>query len=76
MDEKYPIRGKIVRLDNNTAWLNIGANVGVVKGQTYKDINEGTILEVVTVASEESTARVAKDLILPEVGQMVEILYQ
>ena len=50
LDEKYPIRGKIVRMDNNTAWMNIGANVGVVEGQTYKAVNQETVLEVVAVA--------------------------
>lgn len=76
LDEKYPIRGKIVRLDNNTAWMNIGANVGVVEGQTYKAINQETVLEVVAVAAEESAARVTKDEKLPEAGESVEILYQ
>ena len=76
LDEKYPIRGKIVRMDGNTAWMNIGTNVGVVEGQTYKAVNQETVLEVVAVASEESAARVAENANLPETGQSVEILYQ
>ena len=73
LDEKYPIRGKIVRLDGNTAWMNIGANVGVVEGQTYKAVNQGAILEVVAVAAEESAARAVEDGKLPEAGQSIEI---
>ncbi|MBW2677065.1 MAG: CHAT domain-containing protein [Deltaproteobacteria bacterium] len=76
LDEKYPIRGKIVKLDGDTAWMNIGANVGVVEGQTYKAVNQETVLEVVAVASEESAARIPENATLPEAGQAVEILYQ
>ena len=76
LDEKYPIRGKIVSLDGDTAWINIGTNVGVVEGQTYKAVNQETILVVVAVAAEESAVRVAQDTKLPDAGQFVEILYR
>ena len=63
-------------MDGNTAWMNIGANVGVVEGQTYKVVNQETALEVVAVASEESTVRIAENAMLPKEGQSVEVLYQ
>jgi hypothetical protein len=74
LNEKYPIRGKVVRMDGNTAWMNIGTNVGVVEGQTYKAVNQETVLEVIAVAAEESAARVAENATIPETGQAVEIL--
>ena len=61
-------------MDGNTAWMNIGTNVGVVEGQTYKAVNQETVLEVVAVASEESAARVAEEAKLPDAGQPVEFL--
>jgi len=72
--EKYPIRGKIVRMDGDTAWMNIGANVGVVEGQTYKAVNQETVLEVIAVASEESAGRINENSTLPKAGQLVEVL--
>jgi hypothetical protein len=56
--------------------MNIGASVGVVEGQTYKAVNQETVLEVVAVAPEESAARIAENATLPKAGQSVEILYQ
>jgi class 3 adenylate cyclase/CHAT domain-containing protein len=76
LDENYPIRGKIVRLDGNTAWINIGANLGVVEGQTYQAVNQETVLEIIAVTSEESAARIVENVDLPMAGQSVEILYQ
>jgi len=76
LNEKYPIRGKIVRIDGNTAWMNIGTNVGVVEGQTYKTVKKGTIIEVVVAATEESTVRITENSKLPKAGQSVEIFLQ
>ena len=76
LEGTYPLRGKIIRIDGNTAWLNIGANVGVFEGQTYKAVNQDIVLEIMTVAAEESAARITEDAKVPEAGQSVEILYQ
>jgi class 3 adenylate cyclase/tetratricopeptide (TPR) repeat protein len=56
----YPLRGKISEVKDNEIKLNIGQKVGVKVGQQFKVTDTDWILEIVSVQSEVSTAKVKK----------------
>ncbi|MCG6908552.1 MAG: CHAT domain-containing protein [Deltaproteobacteria bacterium] len=76
LDENYPLRGKIDRLEGDTVWLNIGANVGVVEGQRYKAVNRDTVIEVIAIAPEECAAHVVEGASSVDAGLPFEITKQ
>lgn len=72
--EKYPVRGKVKKIEGDNIILNIGQQAGVEIGQQFKDINEEFVLEVVAVQSDESIAKIITDGKRLTEGKRIEAL--
>ena len=72
LKKEYPLRGKIIEVKSDSARLNIGYRLGVKNGQIFKVIDKKITLKVVSVASEESTVEIEKEVIV-NVGWLVEL---
>ncbi len=70
----YPLRGKISDVKGDEIRLNIGKNVGVKVGQQFKVKDTDCTLEIVSVQSEASTAKVKKGKEGIQTGLRVEAL--
>lgn len=65
LGQKYPLRGRIVRIDDGNIYLNVGANIGLEEGQSFsilknadeaefdfrKEVGDGIIIDVAENAS-------------------------
>jgi hypothetical protein len=70
----YPLRGKISEVKGDEIRLNIGKKVGVKVGQQFKVKDTDCILEIVSLQSEVSTAKVNKGEEGIKEGLRVEVL--
>jgi class 3 adenylate cyclase/tetratricopeptide (TPR) repeat protein len=70
----YPLRGKISEVKGDEIRLNIGQKVGVKMGRQFKVTDTDCTLEIVSVQSEVSTAKVKKGEEGIQTGLRVEAL--
>ncbi len=60
IEATYPLRGKIEAVAADSATLNIGSQVGVTSGQTFKVPRQDILLEVDAVMTDKSSASILK----------------
>jgi hypothetical protein len=73
--EKYPIRGRISKIDNNgNILINIGANVGVDFQTKFQVIDKNIILKVVYIEQDSSKVIVEKGGIPLKSGWKIQAL--
>ncbi len=60
LEELYPLRGKISRVEGQEIKLNIGQTVGVRKGQRFKVKDEDITLEIISLQQDTSLAKITK----------------
>ncbi len=73
--ERYPLRGRISKITDESVILDIGANVGVQPGQRFQATDRDVILEIESVRRDgTSSASVQKGKPDLEIGLKVEIM--
>ena len=70
IDEIYPLRSQAIALQGRTVTLDIGKDHGATVGMEFRDAKSEILVEVITVGSDQSTAKIVKsqggvDLNLP-----------
>ncbi len=74
IEATYPLRGKIEAVTADSATLNIGSQVGVATGQTFKVPRQDILLEVDAVAADKCTAIILKGQPDAAIDQQVEVV--
>jgi len=72
IERKYPLRGKIIQIDGNTATINIGVNVGVQEEQVFGIVGSEIQLETVAVENDRCIVKSREDSELLKIDQRVQ----
>jgi len=74
INRHYPVRGRIVGMENNQIKLDIGSNEGVRDGLVFNVRGEDTRIEVTMTQPDTSVAKMIRGEKVPDAGQQVEAL--
>jgi len=72
--DTFPIRGRIVKVEDDAAELNIGRDAGLMEGQRLSAVGEDLVLEIVSTSSDSSAVKVVEGTGSIRLGLRVEAL--